>query len=206
MGHWRAISPGATGSVTVISGASTAQLRGVRGPDRSDSQADSAGSIPVTRSKPRIRSSGHLRAMIARPPLCPLGTPACPLRARLAAATGTAGPSQLSPGHLVQRACELAVPLFPGMQVHPGGPGGGVAHTGHQLGQRGARLTGQCVAGMARATPPDSAGPKRRTPRLQACSPVMRTDSNGFTRAEPGLLIRGCTRARCGPDRKSAHG
>ena len=36
------------------------------------------------------------------------------------------------------------------MQVHPGGPGGGVAHPVHQLGQRGARLTGQRVPGMAK--------------------------------------------------------
>ena len=35
------------------------------------------------------------------------------------------------------------------MQVRPGGPGGGVAHPVHQLGQRGARLTGQRVPGMA---------------------------------------------------------
>src|SRR4249920_1429513 len=50
MGHWRAISPSVMGSITVTSGASVAQVRAVRGPDRSDSQADSAGSIPVTRS------------------------------------------------------------------------------------------------------------------------------------------------------------
>jgi hypothetical protein len=36
--------------MTVTGGASDAQVRGVRDPDRSDSQADSAGSIPVTRS------------------------------------------------------------------------------------------------------------------------------------------------------------
>jgi hypothetical protein len=38
------------GFMTVTSGASDAQLRAVRGLDLSDSQADSAGSIPVTRS------------------------------------------------------------------------------------------------------------------------------------------------------------
>jgi hypothetical protein len=36
--------------MTVTRGASDAQLRVVRGPDLSNSQADSAGSIPVTRS------------------------------------------------------------------------------------------------------------------------------------------------------------
>jgi hypothetical protein len=49
-GHWRAISPGVTESMTVTNGTLDAQLRAVRGLDRSDSQADSAGSIPVTRS------------------------------------------------------------------------------------------------------------------------------------------------------------
>ena len=45
------------GSVTVTSGASDAQIRAVRGLDRSDSQADSAGSIPVTRSKkPQVKT------------------------------------------------------------------------------------------------------------------------------------------------------
>jgi hypothetical protein len=78
-----------------------------------------------------------------------MGRPACPLRARLAAVLGAAGPSQLAPDHLVERGRELAIPLLPGMQVHPGGSGGGVAHAVHQLSQRGARLTGQRVAGMA---------------------------------------------------------
>src|SRR5215475_5954062 len=63
--------------------------------------------------------------MIARPVLLPAWAPACLLRARLAAAPGTAGPSQLPPGHLVERACELAVPLLPGVQVHPRRPGQG---------------------------------------------------------------------------------
>jgi len=44
-GHSRAISRGAAGSMTVTSGASDALVRAVSGPDRSDSQADSAGSI-----------------------------------------------------------------------------------------------------------------------------------------------------------------
>jgi hypothetical protein len=38
--------------------------------------------------------------------------------------------------------------LLAGVQVHPCGPGGGVAHPVHQLSQRGARLTGEGVAGM----------------------------------------------------------
>ena len=50
-GHWRAINPGVVGFITVTSGAPAAQVRAVRGLDRSDSQADSAGSIPVTRSR-----------------------------------------------------------------------------------------------------------------------------------------------------------
>jgi hypothetical protein len=57
VGHWRAINPGIAGSMTVTSGASTAQLRAVRSPDRTDSQADSAGSIPVTRSEYMCRSA-----------------------------------------------------------------------------------------------------------------------------------------------------
>jgi len=46
----RAINPGVAGSITVTGGASGAQVRAVRGFDLSGSQADSAGSIPVTRS------------------------------------------------------------------------------------------------------------------------------------------------------------
>jgi hypothetical protein len=42
----RAISPGVTGSVTITDGASVAQVRALRNPDRLDSQADSAGSEP----------------------------------------------------------------------------------------------------------------------------------------------------------------
>jgi hypothetical protein len=52
-GHWRAISRGVVGSMTVTSGTLDAQVRAVSDPDRSDSQADSAGSIPVTRSHVR---------------------------------------------------------------------------------------------------------------------------------------------------------
>ena len=88
--------------------------------------------------------------MIAASPLRPLGTAACLLRARLASVPAIAGPSQFPPDHLVERARELAVPLLPGMQVHPRRPGGGVAHPVHQLGQRCSRLTSQRVPGMAK--------------------------------------------------------
>jgi hypothetical protein len=50
-GHWRAINQGVMGFITVTSGASALQVSVVRGSDLSDSQADSAGSIPVTRSR-----------------------------------------------------------------------------------------------------------------------------------------------------------
>ena len=46
-GHWRAISPGVTGSMTVTGGASGAQVSAVRGFDLSDSQADSADNFSV---------------------------------------------------------------------------------------------------------------------------------------------------------------
>ena len=49
-GHWRASNRGVMGFMTVTSGASVAQLSVVRGSDLSESQADTAGSIPVTRS------------------------------------------------------------------------------------------------------------------------------------------------------------
>jgi hypothetical protein len=62
MGLWRAINLGVTGSMTVTSGASDGQARVVRGPDLSDSQADSAGSIPVTRSNEK----SHVRALLER--------------------------------------------------------------------------------------------------------------------------------------------
>ena len=52
------VSPGVAGSLTVTSGASGAQVGAARGPDRSDSQADSAGSIPVTRSALKAPDSG----------------------------------------------------------------------------------------------------------------------------------------------------
>src|SRR5215831_4606502 len=55
----RAIDPGAAGSVAVTSGTPDAQVRSVRGPDRPDSQADSAGSTPVTRSATKTQVSGH---------------------------------------------------------------------------------------------------------------------------------------------------
>ena len=60
-GHWRAISSGIGGSMTVTNGASTAQLRAVRALDRTDSQADNAGSIPVTRSRQTTWSAGRTR-------------------------------------------------------------------------------------------------------------------------------------------------
>ena len=47
------------GSMTVASGTSVAQVRPVRRPDRSDSQADSAGSIPVTRSHVKAQVREH---------------------------------------------------------------------------------------------------------------------------------------------------
>ena len=58
----RPLNPGIAGSMTVVSGASAAQLRVVRGPDRTGSQADSAGSIPVTRSTTKPKVSAHARA------------------------------------------------------------------------------------------------------------------------------------------------
>jgi hypothetical protein len=59
-GHWRAINPGVMGFITVTSGASGLQVRAVRGPDLSDSQADGAGSIPVTRSCRVARHRGQM--------------------------------------------------------------------------------------------------------------------------------------------------
>src|SRR5215471_227010 len=50
VGHWRAINPGVIGSITVTGGVSAAQVRAVKSLNRSDSQADSASSILVTRS------------------------------------------------------------------------------------------------------------------------------------------------------------
>jgi hypothetical protein len=63
-GHQRAINPGAAGSMTVTGGPSTAQLSVVSGLDWSDSQADSAGSIPVTRCmKPQVSEYALLRCL-----------------------------------------------------------------------------------------------------------------------------------------------
>jgi hypothetical protein len=62
-GHWRAINPGDMGFMTVTGGASGSQVSAVRGPDLLVSQADSAGSIPVTRSiNPQV--SGRVAASV----------------------------------------------------------------------------------------------------------------------------------------------
>jgi hypothetical protein len=52
--------------MTVTSGASTSQLSVVRGRDLSDSQADSAGSIPVTRSHrhPLTVTRSHVKSQV----------------------------------------------------------------------------------------------------------------------------------------------
>ena len=63
-GHRRPISPGIAGSVTITDGATAAQLRAVRDPDLSDSQADSAGSIPVIRSHNLSQLTGMIRLLV----------------------------------------------------------------------------------------------------------------------------------------------
>ena len=50
--------------MTVTGGASDVQVRVVRDPDLSDSQADSAGSIPVTRSTVKAQVSGIFRCRL----------------------------------------------------------------------------------------------------------------------------------------------
>jgi hypothetical protein len=127
----RAITTGHLGCGAVTCGHPNRQVRWYQGTFRSDFQADSAGSIPVTRAWQCLPSSGRSSAIVAASPLRPLGMSACPLAARSASDPGAAGPSQFSPGHLVERACELTVPLLSGMQVHPRGPRGGVAHPVH---------------------------------------------------------------------------
>src|SRR5262245_55572511 len=72
-GHWRAISPSVTRSMTVTSGTLSAQVRAVRSLDRSDSQADSAGSIPVTRSR-NPSSAGVPDAALAPAPALLIST------------------------------------------------------------------------------------------------------------------------------------
>jgi hypothetical protein len=71
------------------------------------------------------------------------------LRARLARVPGAGRSFQFAAGHLVDGRGELLIALLPGMQVHPCGPGGGMAHAAHQLGQRGAGLGSERVPGMA---------------------------------------------------------
>src|SRR5215471_18981216 len=58
-GHWRAINPSVTRSMTATGGASDPQIRAVRDPDLSDSQADSAGSIPVSLSRSNREGPGQ---------------------------------------------------------------------------------------------------------------------------------------------------
>jgi hypothetical protein len=50
LGHWRAISQGDEGSATASAAPPCHQVRPTTRQNRSASQADSAGSIPVTRS------------------------------------------------------------------------------------------------------------------------------------------------------------
>jgi hypothetical protein len=56
--HYRAINPGNEGSLTVTHGHPAPQVRPHNSPNRTDSQADSAGSIPVTRSTTKAQVSG----------------------------------------------------------------------------------------------------------------------------------------------------
>jgi hypothetical protein len=62
--HSRAISPGKTGPRTVTHGSRDPQVRLYTGLNDANSQADSAGSIPVTRSTLKAQvsrpSSGHV--------------------------------------------------------------------------------------------------------------------------------------------------
>jgi hypothetical protein len=58
-GHWRAINPGERRATTVTRGHPYGQLRAADCGDTADSQADSAGSIPVTRSSVKPQVSGH---------------------------------------------------------------------------------------------------------------------------------------------------
>ena len=91
----------------------------VTGPDGTDSQADSAGSVPVTRSTPRIRSSD---ARFMLPYLTPRDAGlrvACPLCARSACGTLRAGCLQLPPGHPVERRGELLFPFLTGVEIDP---------------------------------------------------------------------------------------
>jgi len=72
MGHWRAINRGITRSLTVTGGASDVQVRGVTGPDLSVSQADSASSLPVTRSHVKAQAGDGV-SNVCYPRKCRLG-------------------------------------------------------------------------------------------------------------------------------------
>jgi hypothetical protein len=55
-GHWRAISPGVMGCLTVTSGVPDSQVGEVKGPDRSDSQADGPQGSAPGQASTRARS------------------------------------------------------------------------------------------------------------------------------------------------------
>jgi hypothetical protein len=65
--------------VTVTHGQAASQVKPRGGMDRSDSQADSASSILVTRSRQYLPRSDRLPAMIAISRFRPLGTPTGPI-------------------------------------------------------------------------------------------------------------------------------
>jgi len=122
--------------MTGTSGASDAQVSEVRDPDRSDSQADSAGSIPVTRSnvKPQVKQPNQ-------------GCQPCPAR-RLTVgrvpdwrAVRSVPGAFSAAGHPVDRRGELPFAFLTGMKVDPRG----VSQCGALRAPRADARTGPCL-------------------------------------------------------------
>jgi len=65
-GPLAAINPGDERSITVTRGHPAAQVKPHSSPDRTDSQADSAGSIPVTRSTAKGQFGSIFRTLDLR--------------------------------------------------------------------------------------------------------------------------------------------
>jgi hypothetical protein len=86
-----------------------------------NSQADSAGSIPVTRSTTKAKSGNVPDPAFIR--WCHFWQLTCPLRART-----------VPPDLLAEAGGYVLVPFFGGVLVDQRGSGGGVSHPGHEVG------------------------------------------------------------------------
>ncbi len=147
----RAISHGAGRSVTVTRGHPAPQVRPYNSPDGTDSQADSAGSIPVTRSSVRAQ----VRGLSARPGLIGRGhqIPSGPLASRDQHANRTVlivpASRLLGLDVRVDRVRDRLVSALGLVLVDHRGSFAVVPHPGHQVPEPYAAVGGELIPGVA---------------------------------------------------------